>query len=116
MQQMPLTLDQARHLGAAGMLDAAARNERKNGNWTTLALEALCEHVRELPAGAEFILEDVRLAIESKVPEPTDLRAWGAVTQTAIRALKIEKTERFAPAKSSHASPKALYRRGRELL
>jgi hypothetical protein len=116
MQQIALTLEHARHRGAAGMLGAAERNERKNGGWTQVALAALCEHVRSLPAGAEFILEDVRLAIEDKVPTPTDLRAWGAVTQTAIRALKIEKTDKTAPAKSSNASPKTLYRRGRNLL
>lgn len=115
MQQMAFTLEQARERGTAGMLQAADRNERKNANWTAQALEALADHVRALPHGAEFILEDVRLAVASQVPEPTDLRAWGAVTQSAIRSLFIERTGGIAPAKSSHASPKPLYRRGRAL-
>jgi hypothetical protein len=116
MQQIPLTLEQARARGDAGMVRAAVTNERKNGGWSTLALGKLVEHVKSLPFDAEFIVEDLRLAIEDKVPEPTDLRAWGAVTQTAIRARYIEKTGRIAPAKSSNASPKPLYCRGGGLL
>lgn len=115
MQQISLTLEQARDRGAAGMLRAADRNERKNGGWATVALAALVEHVKSLPLNAEFIVEDVRAAIESKVPPPTDLRAWGSVTQTAIRSQFIEKTGGLAPAKSSNASPKPLYCRGRGL-
>jgi hypothetical protein len=115
MQQMPLSMEQARHKGAAGMLQAADRNERKNGGWATLALAALVTHVKSLPLHAEFIIEDLRLAVEDKLPVPTDGRAWGAVTQAAIRAQFIEKTGGIAPAKSSHASPKPLYCRGRAL-
>lgn len=115
MQQMPLTLEGARDRGSLGMTRAAERNERKHEKWTEQALEALCTHVRALPVGTTFILEDVRLAVEDKVPEPTDRRVWGAVTQIAIRALFIEKTGGIAPAKSSNASPKPLYRRGRAL-
>lgn len=115
MQQMPLTLEQARAHGDAGMLNAAQRNERKNGGWSTLALTELVKHVKSLPLDAEFIVEDLRLAIEAQIPVPTDLRAWGAVTQAASRAQYIEKTGRMAPAKSSHASPKPLYCRGRAL-
>lgn len=115
MQQMPLTLDQANARGTAGMLRASDRNERKNGGWSTLALMALVQHVKSLPYEADFILEDVRLAIEGEVAVPTDLRAWGAVTQAAIRSQFIERTGGIAPAKSSNASPKPLYRRGRAL-
>lgn len=115
MQQMGLSLEQARAQGDAGMLRAAVRNERKNGGWATMALGALVTHVKGLPLDAAFILEDVRLAIQDKVPVPTDLRAWGSVTQSAIRARFIEKTDRVAPAKSSNASPKPLYCRGRAL-
>lgn len=113
MEQMSLTLEQARARGDHGMVRAALTNERKNGGWATVALSRLVEHVKSLPADAEFIVEDLRLAIEDKLPAPTDLRAWGAVTQAATRAQFIEKTGGIAPAKSSNASPKPLYCRGR---
>lgn len=115
MQQMPLTLDHARDRGLLGMERAAARADKTYGGWTERALNALRQHVSKMPADAEFIIEDVRVAIESKVPVPDDLRAWGAVTQLALRRLYIERTDKFAPAKSSNASQKPLYRRGRAL-
>lgn len=112
MQQIPLTMEQARAHGDAGIVRAALRNERANGGWATVALAAVVKHVRALPYEAEFILEDVRLSVAGELPVPTDLRAWGAVTQAATRANYIQRTGGFAPAKSSHASPKPLYRRG----
>lgn len=112
MQQIALSLDHARDRGALGMERAAEKANRTVCNWTELALNALLLHVQSLPVGAEFIVEDVRLAIEGKLPAPTDLRAWGAVTQAAIKRMYIAPTGDFAAAKSSNASPKALYRHG----
>lgn len=116
MNQMPLSLEQARDRGAAGIARAAERNERQNGGWGTLALAAVATWVKAQPMKSEFTMEDVRAHIEDKLPEPTDLRAWGAVTQSAVRALYIERTGMHAPAKSSNGSDKPLYRRGRGLL
>jgi hypothetical protein len=116
MNQIPLSLEQARDRGAAGMVRSAERNERKNAGWPTLALQAVVTWVRAQPPKAEFTMEDCRIAIEDDLAAPTDRRAWGAVTQTAIRAMYIERTGGFAPAVSSNASPKPLYRRGRGLL
>lgn len=114
--QIPLSLDQARDRGAAGMLRAADRNERKNAGWPTMALQALVMWVKAQEPRSEFTMEDCRLSIEGQLTAPTDRRAWGAVTQAAIRARFIEATGLFAPAKSSNASPKPMYRRGRALL
>lgn len=115
MQQIALTLDQARDRRDAGMARATERNERKNGGWGTLALAAVVEYIKGLPPKATFTMEDVRLGVEDKLAAPTDRRAWGSVTQTAIRSLYIEATGLFAPAVSSNASPKPLYRKGRAL-
>lgn len=112
---LPLTMEHARERGVLGMERSAARADRAHCKWTEQALDVLVEHVQSLPNGAEFIVEDVRLAIESKVPEPPDLRAWGAVTQAAIKRLYISRTGKYAPAKSSNASDKPLYRKGSAL-
>lgn len=42
---------------------------------------------------------------------PPEQRAWGSVTQRAMREDVIKPTGRFAQAASSHLSPKMLYRR-----
>ena len=57
-------------------------------------------------------MESLRAAIEADLPEPTDLRARGAVTQALLRRLVIKRTAKVAPASSSHGSIKPMYERG----
>ena len=108
-----LTLDDAKAAGAAGWSSAAAHADRMVRDWTVRAYIALCDAVRKRPATAEFIVEELRAEIVG-VPEPTDLRAWGQVTQMAIRRNVITATGTFKRAISSNASPKPCYRRGNE--
>lgn len=44
---------------------------------------------------------------------PHDERAWGTVTRKAIASGLLVPTGGYAPARSSHNSPKRLYRSGR---
>lgn len=112
MQQIPMTLEHARQQGELGMYRAAVRAENEHRDWIERALAALLKYIQTLPHTAEFIIEDVRLAIEGQVPIPSNLRSWGPVTKAAIKRFYIIDTGRMSPAKSSHASKKPLYRRG----
>ncbi len=114
-QQMALTLDAAREAGLMGMQQAVERADEAAPGWSALALAAFLKHLQTLPHTTEFLIEDVRLAVEPTLPQPTDCRAWGSVTRAAIRRMHIIPTGRVAPAKSSHASPKRTYRRGGEI-
>lgn len=110
--QMALDFNLARERGLRGMERAVDHAERVHSDWGQKALAALRAHVRTLPFDAKFIVEDVRGVAELLVPEPPDRRAWGAVTQAAIRSRVIVKTGEYAKAKSSNLSPKPIYRRG----
>lgn len=110
--QMQLPLEVSRAQGLIGMERAADRAERCSPGWNDLALERIRDHVSTLPFDRDFIVEDVRLAIQAKLPEVPELRVWGSVTQAAIRLGFLVRTGRFMPAASSHCSPKAVYRRG----
>ena len=107
-----LTLADAAARGEQGMSNAADRANRAIAEWTVLAFEALCAVVRSQPTDRVFIVEELRASIAT-LPEPTDLRAWGQVTQRALRAGVIVATGSFKRAMSSNASPKPCYRKGR---
>lgn len=108
-----LSLTDAHAAGEAGMQSAAAHADRVIREWTARAFHALCAAVRKRDAAAEFIVEELRAEIVG-LPEPTDLRAWGQVTQMAIRRNVITATGTFKRAISSNASPKPCYRRSTE--
>ncbi len=104
--------------GRQGMAQAAANAELVEPGWGERALTALHRYARVRLAVAnirhpDFTAEQARDAIV--IESPTDSRAWGAVVAKAIRLGYIEKTGQFAPARSSHGSPKPLYRAGRSL-
>ena len=115
MQQMALTLAEARYRGEIGMQRAASANDRHTPQWSEGAMAALLRHVQTIPHTASFIAEDIRLAVESKLPKPKDNRVWGSLTKSAAAKGYIVATGDYAPAKSSNASPKRLYRRGGEV-
>jgi hypothetical protein len=94
----------------AGMTAAVEHADRVVPLWSERALAELRRsvRVREEP----FTIEQVRLAIACSVESPTDERAWGAVTQMAIKRAIIVKTGEYAAAASSNGSPKPLYRKG----
>ena len=105
-------LADARARGELGMHRAAAKADRVNSEWCTLALEAL----RKFAAGTPgfFTIEQARSVIEAdpSFPKPTDGRAWGFPVVSAIKAGYVVKTRHTAPAASSNGSPKPLFTRG----
>lgn len=112
MQQVPLTFEAAQMRGEQGMARVQASAEAAHPAWMQRALAKLLAHVQTIPHGQPFIAEDIRLAIEASLPAPPDNRVWGPLTKTATAKRYIVRTGNFAPAKSSNASPKALYIRG----
>lgn len=109
---MTLAIDQAITAGQIGMERAADHANRVEPGWTEVALEALKGYAGRQAANDEFTIEEARAEIAPTLPAPPDLRAFGAVTQMALRRGVIKPTGGFKRAASSHASPKPLYRRG----
>ena len=98
-----MNASQAREHGLA----EAERSAESNGqDWTETALHAL-EHYAQI-ATRPFTIEEAREWIGDLVPPPKDERAWGAVTSKAVRHCII-KPVGYAPARSSHGSPKRTY-------
>lgn len=78
--------------------------------WQMLALGYLKEYVAR--HSAPFLAENVREWAEARgLGAPTNGKAWGPVMQNARRA-GIICAAGYAPAKSSHLSPKVLWRAG----
>ena len=76
-------------------------------DWKVMASLALYNYAL---THSRFLIEDVRVyADKHGVEAPPDARAWGAVTQGAIRAGFIER-DGYAPARSSHLSPKPVWK------
>ncbi|MBS4019920.1 MAG: hypothetical protein KGZ68_16995 [Dechloromonas sp.] len=88
-------------------LAEAQRSADSNGpGWTETALNAL-DHYAQM-AATPFTIEEAREWIGDLVPPPKDERAWGAVAAMAVRHNHI-KAVGYAPALSSHGSPKRTY-------
>lgn len=112
------TRAQARRLALAaaavraeqGMDRAARRAERLNAGWCAEALERL----RRFAFGQAgfWTIEMARAVIEADLDPPTDGRAWGRVTQDALRLGFIVKTDKTAPSASSNGAPKPMFKRG----
>jgi hypothetical protein len=101
--------DAAQIAADQGISNAADSANRASPGWIGEAAEALGWAATQLPG--EFTVEQMRAICEA-LPDPPDLRAWGAATRMATRKGYIVKTERFATAASSNNSPKPLYRQG----
>lgn len=90
-----------------GIARARQRAERECGDtWTRKAAEYLRDYARRA-FGQPFLLEDAREV--SRLPKPTNAKAWGAAVQLACRQRWIEKAG-YAPARSSNGSPKCVWR------
>lgn len=89
-------------------LQAAQQSADSNGlGWTEVALNALVKYAALAPK--PFTIEQARLWLDDIVPPPKDGRAWGSVASQAVHKRLIRKTGQFAPAVSSHNSPKPTY-------
>lgn len=106
-----LTLDLARDLGHSAAQACADKADRLAPGWIESAIDALRRFASH-QAGA-FTVEMARDVIAEELPEPHDKRAWGVVTRMAVKRAFIARVPgAWAPAASSHASPKPMYRRG----
>ena len=85
----------------------AASTEHRSPGFAERALAKLAKWAEK--QSATFTVESARAHIADKLPDPVDLRAWGAVTTMAIRRRILKPTDSFAPSASSHGSPKRLY-------
>lgn len=105
-------LQAARERAERGMDGAARRAEKLHAEWCKQALEAL----RRFAAGQHgmFLIETAREVLAAELPTPADARAWGRVVQDAARLEFIEKTKLTAPAVSSNATAKPLWKKGRQ--
>lgn len=91
--------------GEVGIASSAAHAEDDAPGWLERAVDALRRFAWTVP---DFTIEEARAAMH--VDPPAELRAWGAVTQTAVRRGIIERTGGFRSAESSNGSPKPVYR------
>lgn len=110
--QLTLALDGSIDRGRAGAARAAKAAEKKCIDWLAKAHRALLSEVQKHSHQDVFTIEQLRVGLAGVVEDPSDLRAWGAVTIKAIAERHIVKTGEYAPAASSNGSPKPLYRRG----
>ena len=76
--------------------------------WSNAALDAIAEVADKRIIRGGFTCEELRH--ELNVEPPHDGRAYGGVIQRAIKLRLIEPTGEFRLAKSSHNSPKPVYR------
>jgi hypothetical protein len=95
----------------AGMETAVEHADRVEPDWSTDAYEALKTMART-HAGHTFTIEELRLRIGPWLPEPPDLRAWGAVVQLGIRHGWLRKTGIYAPRASGNGTPTMTYTYG----
>lgn len=89
---------------------AASRATKADPLAITRALIELANffHAAEHPATIEQAREHC-----TPLPDGVDARTWGHITLSALKLGLIVKTSHFAIARSSHHSPKRLYRAAR---
>ncbi len=106
-----IRLRQGEAAGDLGIKRAAGHAERCAPGWMDAALKQVRAFARN-QGGALFTIETLRWAIQTQIPAPPDLRAWGAVSRIAASRGYIAKTKRTAPTASSNGSDRPLYTRG----
>lgn len=74
--------------------------------WISHAYVESAKYVRRMTKPRT--MEQIRISPAKRVPEPADLRWWGAVALLLINSHHIERVH-FAAAKSSHGASKPTY-------
>lgn len=91
-----------------GIRSSAEHAEQDVPGWGEMALAAVLRFANS--SQHPFTMEECRGVVTFYgLPDPPELRAWGAVTQNAIRQGIIIPTGQYARAQSSNGSPKPLY-------
>lgn len=96
--------------GEIGIQRSHEHAERDEPGWTERAAAALFAFAKRT-APADFTIEQARAAVEPVVGAPVELRAWGAVTQRALRRRWIERVD-FRRTHSSNGTFMPTYRAG----
>jgi CBS domain-containing protein len=99
----------AQEMADEGMSRAADHAESVNPGWNEQAFSMLLTYAE---THFEFMTEDVRVWAHTKgLPQPPDGRAWGAVTQRAVRArLLVRDRYRKTRIPPAHATPRPVWR------
>ena len=109
--ERPPAMARARAAADVGIERATARNEEANPGWVDAAVMRLRMFARHAPG--VWTMEQAREVIGPELPEPTDLRTWGAVTRTAAKRGYISPVRGvYIAAASSNGSAKPAYRKG----
>ncbi|MGE3278046.1 MAG: hypothetical protein AB7O67_23285 [Vicinamibacterales bacterium] len=109
LQTLP-NLERARRAGQVAAERAGQHAEDARRGWLDRAAALVTTFAQ---AHGLFLLEDARLFAERQgLPAPPDKRAWGAVVQMLARR-RVLVRDGYAPAASSHGSPKCLWRASR---
>lgn len=109
---MSIDYETAQDAAESGIQRAADHANHEYSGWVEEAAEALGWAATQFADGAEFTIEELRQLTTSHLPDPPDLRSWGAATRRATKLCYLVKTEGFALAASSNNSPKPLYIKG----
>lgn len=96
---------QAKREAQAGIDQAAAAAERAHAGWGDEAFEFV-RYYAKMNVGKKFVGRDIVLASkQSRLPEPPNDKAFGAVIQRAVREGVIQKTGAFVPDPNRHGNP-----------
>lgn len=91
-----------------GMQAAYDKAERVSPGWGEVAFDAFKRVVQQMTA--PFTIEQIRFVLRSQgIQSPTDERAYGQIVRRASKENIIIKTDKTAPAVSSHGSGKPLW-------
>lgn len=105
-------LKHAKALGERMATLAAEKVDYLHAEWCKEALEKLREFAKRV-APVPFCIETARLVINHPVPPQGDARAWGRVTQVALKQGYIRRLPgRFDRAASSNGAMKCMYAAG----
>jgi hypothetical protein len=91
----------------AAIAQVAENAERTSPGWQARAYSALERYCREV-ATEPFTTERARIALQSEIEAPHDLRAWGAVMKEAA-ACGLVRRVGYAPSRASHLSAMPLW-------
>lgn len=109
--ERPPAMARARAAADAGIERVTSRNEDANPGWVDAAVMRLRIFAKHAPG--VWTMEQAREVIAAELPEPTDLRTWGAVTRTAAKRGYIAPVRGvYIAAASSNGSAKPAYRKG----
>ena len=109
MNQLTIDFETARQRADTGIRSSLEHAERVIPSWADTAFALLTRFAAT--SADPFTIETFRWwAVMRGLPYPPDNRAFGGVTQRALRAGVMVRIG-YAPTASSNGSPKALYAR-----